>query len=172
MSKFAFVSLAVNVFTCPFCTVFRRILVQTFPPYSIVVVVYCNVCEYSILLCSSQSVEIGFFACSRCNAEETCFRVYGIQSAVRTDSEPCDIVADCPNLIAFFLKIFRRNKHSKVGFTASRRESGTDILNFTLRIFQSQDEHVFSHPAFFHAEIRSNSECKALFTKQNVTAVC
>ena len=154
MSEVAFVCCSVNLFSQPVCAVLWRILVKTFPPYCQVVIVKSNICENGVLLCRFQSVEVCLFACSRSNSEETCFRINSIELSVfRIDSQPSDIVADCPNLISFFLEIFRRNKHSEICFTASAWECGSNILNFSLRIFKTKDKHVFCHPAFLLSEI-------------------
>ena len=70
-------------------------------------------------------------------AEEAVFGVDSVKTAVLAYLHPRDIVAYGPDLIALIAQIFRRNKHCKVCFAASRRESGGDIPNFALRILKA-----------------------------------
>ena len=70
-------------------------------------------------------------------AEEAVFGVDSIKTSVLAYLHPGNIVADGPDLVALIAQIFRRDKHCKVGFTASRRESGGNIFNFALRILET-----------------------------------
>ena len=88
-----------------------------------------------------------------------------------TDSEPCDIVADVPCLVALLAVDFRRNEHCEVGLAASGRECSCNILDLALRIFDAEDKHMLSHPAFFSAEVGSDTESEALLAEKNVSAV-
>ena len=144
---------------------------KAFPPNSIVCGIKSNVGEDSVLLCGSKSVEVRMLVCSGSNAEEAVFRVYCIKSAVGTYTHPSDIVADSPNLVSFFTKILGRNKHCKVGLAASGRERSRDVVNVALRIFKTEDKHVFRHPALFPTLVGSDSQRKALFAEKNVSAV-
>ena len=87
------------------------------------------------------------------NTEETVFGVDSIKSAIGTYLHPGDIVTNGPNLVALLTKILGRNKHSKVGLSASGGECSTDVLNFALGIFKTEDKHMLSHPAFLHTEV-------------------
>ena len=117
----------------------------------------CNVGENGVFHGCRKGVGVGFCVGSGCHAKETVFGVDRPKPAVFSDSEPGDIVADAPDFIAFFLIKFRRDKHCKVGFSASGRECGGDIFDFTFGVFDSEDEHMFSHPAFFPALPGSDS---------------
>ena len=70
-------------------------------------------------------------------AEETVLGVYSIKTAVLAYLHPGNIVADSPDLVALITQIFRRNKHCKVCFTASRRERSGNIFDFALRILET-----------------------------------
>ena len=67
--------------------------------------------------------------------------------------------------------MFRRNEHCKVCFAAGAWESGTDISLLTVRAFDAQDKHVLCHPAFFLAQPRTYTQCKAFFAQQNISAI-
>ena len=113
----------IPLFASPVFCVMRRIVVETFPPNGVVVEVVAYVCEDSILAAGVKCIGVGLFVCTGSNAEEAVFGVNCPESSVRADSQPCDIVADAPSLVALLLINFRRNEHCKVGLAASRRES-------------------------------------------------
>ena len=155
----------------PLSCVNRRILIQLFPPNSVVCIVQSNVGEDRVRLGASQSVRVGVVIGTRSNTEETILRIDRIQSAVLARLHPSDVVADCEYLIAILLITLRRDQHSQIGLTASRRESSSDILGFAVRLLNAQDQHVFSHPAFVLALEGSDTQSEALLAQQNVAAV-
>ncbi len=164
--------LAVYLSALPLGSVLGRILVKAFPPNSVCIIIESNICKNSVLLCGSQSVEVGFSICSGSNAEEAVFGVDSVKSAVLALLHPCDIVADCEYFIALSLVSLGRDKHCKVGLSAGRGESGCDVLNFAVRLFHAEDKHMLSHPALHFALIGSDTESEALLAEKNVSAVC
>ena len=130
-----------------------------------------NVCEDSVSHGCSKSIGIGLFVSTGSNSEETVFRVNSVESAVLANSDPSNIVTYAPYLVTLLSEEFRRNEHSEVCLTASRGECSCNILCFAVRIFNAEDKHVFSHPAFLTSEVGGNSESKALFAEKNVSAV-
>ncbi len=174
MSKliaFSSIFLAVYLSALPFSCIFRRILVKTFPPNCIIIIVNSNVCEDSILHSRSKCIVVGLSICTRSNAEESVFWIDSIKSAVFALLHPSDIVTYCKYFIAVLLIAFRRNKHSKVCLSASRWESSCNIFNFAVRLLNAEDKHMFSHPAFILTLIGSDSECETLFAEKYITAV-
>ena len=162
---------AVPLFALPVFRVLGRILVHAFPPHGVVVKIVNNVGEDGVLLGCGKSVGIGLCAGAGCNAEEAVFGVYCPQSAVGTDAQPCDIVADRPALPALFAVSLGRNEHCEVCFAACGRECAADVADLALRIFNTEDEHMLCHPVLFSAEGGGYAQSKALFAEQNVSAV-
>ena len=150
---------------------FGCFLGQSFPPNGIVRGIERHVGEYRVFLGGSKRVEVGMFVRSGSNSEETVFGVDRIKSAVGSYAHPRDVVADGPYLVSLVAKILGRNEHRKVGLAAGGRERGGDVMNLALRIFKTENEHVFSHPALFPALIGSDSESETLFAEQNVSTV-
>ena len=118
-----------------------------------------------------ESVGVGLLVGTGSYAEEAVLGVDCPESAVLADAEPCDIIAYAPNLVTEVLVYCRRNEHCEVGLTACGRECSGNVLNFAVRILNAEDEHVLSHPAFFSAEVGSDTQSEALLTEQNVSAV-
>ena len=67
--------------------------------------------------------------------------------------------------------MLRRNEHGKVGLAAGARESSGDVFDVAVRIFDAEDEHVLSHPAFLTAKVGSDTKSEALLALEDVTAV-
>ena len=143
----------VNLLTCPLNSIYRRILVKTFPPNCVVIKIESNIGENCALLCSCKSVRVCLIASARCYAEETVFRVDCIKASVRTFSDPRNIVAYAPNFVALLLISFRRNKHCKVCFAACRRECCANIFNIAVWSLKTEDEHMLCLPALVFTEI-------------------
>ena len=149
-----------------------RIVVQTFPPNRVETGIVADICEDGIAFGGSQRVGVGFFIGTGRHAEEAVLGVDRVKLAVfLIDAQPRNVVADRPDLVALLLEDFRRNQHGQVGLAAGRGESGGDILDIAIRILQSEDEHMLSHPALFTAQVRGNAERKALFAKEHISAV-
>ncbi len=105
------------------------------------------------------------------NAEEAVFGVYSPKSAVFAYANPRNIVAHGFNFIAFFKVMFGGDEHCEVGFAASRGERRRNVFFGAVGERYAQNKHMLRHPAFVFAEVRSNSQRKALFTQQHVAAV-
>ena len=86
--------------TLPVKSVSRRIVVETLPPNGVVIKVVANVGEDAITHSGVKSIGVGVIVGTGSNAEEAVLRVYCPKSAVLTYTEPCDIVAYAPYLIA------------------------------------------------------------------------
>jgi len=148
-----------------------RIVVKTFPPNGVIVEVMNNVGKDGFLLGGVESIGVRLEVSTGSNAEETVFGVTSPESAVRSGTEPSDIVAYAPYFISLFLKELGRNKHCEVGLTASRGECSANVVNFAVGIFNAEDEHMLSKPAFFSCEVGCYTESEALFAEKNVSAV-
>ena len=155
----------------PLKRVNRRVLIKTFPPNGIVVKIESNVGEDGVLFSGLESIEVRLLVGTGRNAEEAVLGVDGVQTTIRTDAHPSDIITNRPNLIALLTQVCGRNEHCQVGLTASRRECGCDILHLALRVLKAEDEHMLCHPALFPTLVGSDTECEALLTEQNITAI-
>ena len=155
----------------PLSCINRRILIQLFPPNSVVCIVQSNVGEDGARLGASQSIRVGVVIGTRSNAEEAVFRIDCVQSAILARLHPSDIIADCEYLVAILLIAFRRNQHSQVGLAAGRRECSCDILCFAVGLLNAQDQHMLSHPSFVLTLEGSDTQSEALLAQQNVAAV-
>ena len=114
MSALFLARLAVPRSALPVDGVLGRILVETFPPDGVVVKVKRNVCENGILSCRGKRVGIGLLVRAGGNAEETVLGVDSIKSAVGTLSDPGDIVADAPDLVALVSVSLGRDKQARL----------------------------------------------------------
>ena len=161
----------VDLLALPLNSVDRRILVKAFPPYGVVVEILRNVGKDGALSGGGESVGVGLLVGAGSDAEEAVFGVDRPESAVRTDSQPADVVADTPDLVALLLVDLRRNHHSEVGLAAGRGESGANVLDFAFGILQTEDQHMLSHPAFLPALVGGNAEREALLAEEDVSAV-
>lgn len=80
--------------------------------------------------------------CGR-NAEEASFRVDGVQTAVRAEFHPSNIVADGLHLPTGN----GRDHHGQVGLPAGAGEGGGHVDFLAFRVGDAQDEHMFGQPA-------------------------
>jgi hypothetical protein len=149
----------------------RRILIETFPPNSVLSSVVNNIGEDGVLHSCVESVGVGVEVSTGSNAEETVLGVNCPKSSVLADTEPSDIVAYAPYLIALLGVVLGRNEHCEVGFTASRGECSANILCFAVRSLNAEDKHMLSHPAFLATKVGSDTQSEALLAEQNVSAV-
>src|SRR5690606_38365663 len=104
-----------------------------------------------------------------CHAEETGFRVDGVETAVSTGLDPGDVVAHRPYLPAF--ETLRRDQHGEVGLATGAREGAGDVVFLALRVFHADDHHVFGHPAFVARHHGGDAQRHALLAEQRVAAV-
>ena len=149
-----------------------RIVVETFPPNGVVLGVVNNVGEDGVTHTGVKSVGVGLLVGTGSNAEEAVLGVDSIKLAVfLVNTEPSDIVAYAPNLVALLAVDRGRNEHCEVGLTASRGECSGDVLDVAVGILNAEDEHMLSHPAFLASEVGSNTESEALLTEKNVSSV-
>ncbi len=156
----------------PVDAVGREIVVETFPPDGIVIEVMRNVREDGIAHGGMESVRVRMLVRSGSNAEEAVLGVDRPESSVLADTEPCDVVADAPCLIALLLIDLGRDQHGKVGLAAGRGERRGDVLDLSLGILDAEDEHMLCHPAFLASEVGGDTKREALLAEQNVSAVC
>ena len=106
-------------------------------------------------------VRIGFLAGPGCHAEETRFRVDGIQAAVGPELHPADVVADCLDRPAGH----GRHEHREVRFPAGRRECRRHVLDVVVGGRELEDEHVFSEPPVVACHHRGDAEGEALLAE-------
>ena len=88
------------------------------------------------------------------------------QAALRVWQNPSNIVTDGPDLPTLLLQVGRRNKHGEVGFATGARKSRRDVGLFAFRVFDSEDEHVLSHPTLLAANARGDPQGEAFFTSR------
>ncbi len=162
---------AIPLLTDPVDSFLRRILVESFPPNSVVSSVVNNVGEDGALLGRDESVGVGLHVGTGSNTEETVLGVCCPESAVVADADPSDIVAHAPYLVALAGVNLRRDKHCEVGLTASGGECGANIFCFAVRIFNAENEHMLCHPTLFASEVGCDTECEALLSEKHVSAV-
>ena len=162
---------AVDLLALPLDSVDRRILVKTFPPDGVVVEVKRHIGKDGALAGRGEGVGVGLLVGAGRHAEEAVFGVDRPETSVGTDTQPADVVADTPDLVALLFINFGRNHHGKVGLAAGGGECRADILDLALGIFQTEDEHMLRHPAFLPALIGGNAQREALLAEQDVSAV-
>ena len=160
----------IPLLTLPVKSVLGRIIIETFPPDGVVIKVVTNVGEDGILHSGVKSVGVGVLVGTGSNAEEAVLGVNCPKSAV-LNTEPSNIVTYTPGLIALVLVDCGRNKHCKVSLTASRGECSTYVLNLSLGILDTENEHMLCHPAFLSTKVGGYTESEALLTEKNVSAV-
>ena len=114
-------------------------------------------------------VRIGLNGSARRDAEESGFRIDGAQPALRVRLDPGNVIADSPYLPA--LEALRWNQHGEICFSASARESGSDIGLLALRDLDADDQHVLRHPALVARHSRRNAQSEAFLAEQRVAAV-
>ena len=148
----------------------RRAGGHAFPP-GLVVGGDADVGEDGIAVEHRHGIGIGLFAGARRHAEITRLGVDRVQAAVFARAHPADVVADRPDLPAVAAITFRRDEHGQVGLAAGRRERRRDIVGFTLRILDADDQHVFGQPALVAGLVAGDAQGVALLAQQGVAAV-
>ena len=105
------------------------------------------------------------------DAEEAVFRVHGPETAVRSDAQPGNVVADGPALPALFAVALGRDEHGEIRLAACGRERTRHIAHLTLRVLDAENEHVLGEPALAAAKLGGDAQREALFALQHVAAV-
>ena len=163
--------LAVPGIALPVHRMLGRILVETFPPYGVIVEVVHDIREDGALTGRRERVGVGLLVGAGSDAEEAVLGVDRPKSAVFADADPCDVVADALYFIARVAEMLGRDEHREVGLAARGGERRRDVLLFAVRPLDAEDEHVLRHPAFLSSEVGRNSQREALLAEQNVSAV-
>ena len=136
-------------------------------PPDIAVIGQDAVGEDGILLDAFHRHGVGLVARARGNAEEPGFRVDRMQTPVRPDLHPGNVVAN-----AFALPTRNRGlEHGQVGFAAGAGKRSGNVEALALGIGQAQDEHVLGHPAFAACHGGGNAQRQTLLAQQSVAAV-
>ena len=148
-----------------------RLLGHALPPDGHIVLVEHDVGEDGVSARGRERVRVGFFARAGGDAEEAVFRVHGPETAVRSDTQPGNVVADGPALPALFAVALGRDEHGKVRLSARGRERARHIAHLTLRVLDAEDEHMLGEPALAAAELGGDAQREALFSLQHVAAV-
>src|SRR6185503_14630549 len=155
-------------FALPVKTFGGRIVRHPLPPHA-TFRRQCDVSENGVARKSRHRVRVRLGGSTRRNSEEACFGVYCTQAPSGVRLEPCNVVADGPDLPT--LKTCRRNHHRKVGLATRRRKGRGNVGLLSLRIFDSYDEHVLSHPTLIACDVRGDSQSETFFAEKRVTAV-
>ena len=161
----------VPLLALPVDSVRGGIIVEPLPPNGVVIEVVTYVGEDTVTHSGMKRVGVGALVGTGSNAEEAVLGVYCPESAVLTDTKPCDVVTYAPYLIALVSVHLGGDEHSEVGLTASRGECRADILDLTVGILNTEDKHVLSHPPFLTSKVRSDTKSEALLAKKNVAAI-
>ncbi len=148
-----------------------RLLGETLPPDGLVDGIQRHIGEDRIASGAGQSIGIAVGIGAGGNAEEAGLRVDGIELAVLANTQPCNIVAQRPDMITLLGKIIRGGHHGQIGLAAGGGESCRHIFLLSIGIFDAEDQHMLSHPAFVFALEGRDAQRKALFAQQNVSAV-
>jgi len=146
----------------------RGFLGHAFPPH-VPVIGEGHVGENHVLAQSGQGVVIGLFGGAGGHAEETSFRVDGVELAVFPGLDPGDVVTDGGDFPA--VESLGRDQHGEVGLAAGGGEGCRHVGLFTFRGFHAQDEHVFGQPALVPGHVGSDAQGKTLLAQQGVATV-
>ena len=118
---------------------------------------------------AGHAVRVGLVVGARGHTKIAGFGVDGIEPAVGMGLDPGDVVADGADLPAG--KGCGRDQHGEIGFAAGARESCCNMVFFTHRRGDAQNQHVFGQPTLVAAHGGGYAQRKTLFTQQGVTAV-
>ena len=163
---------AVPHFALPIAQVaLGRLLGHALPPDGHIVLIEHDVGEDGVSARGRERVRVGFFARAGGDAEEAVFRVHGPETAVRSDAQPGNVVADGPALPAVFAVALGRDEHGEIRLAACGRERTRHIAHLTLRVLDAENEHVLGQPALAAAELGGDAQREALFSLQHVAAV-
>ena len=145
----------------------------------------CDVGEDGVGAEGGHGVGVGLVAGAGGDAEEAGFGIDGaeLDGAVGLGlarKDPCDIVADGPDLPA--IEAGRGDEHGEVGFAAGRGEGCGDVGLFGFAVgvirtrkngrgFDADDEHVFGHPALVAGDVGGDAESEAFFSEECVSTI-
>src|SRR6266700_719685 len=130
-----------------------------------------DVGEDGVLRESRHRVRIGLDRRSRRDSEEPSLRINGAQTSFGIRSDPGNIVADGPDFPAFGSEFVGRNHHCEIGFAARAWKSRRNVRLLAVRIFDPDDEHVLSHPAFVPRHVRGDAEGKTFLAEQCIASI-
>ena len=145
-----------------------RFFGHALPPH-IAVVGQCHVGKDAVLPAGLHRIGIGAVGGAGRDAEPAGFGIDGARGAVRTGLNPGNVVAHRGDLVVF--ERGGRDEHGKVGFAAGAGKRGGDVTFFPVRRFQTENEHMFGHPALVASDDRGNAQGETLLTEQGVAAV-
>src|SRR5579862_5226513 len=114
-------------------------------------------------------VRIAFAGSAGSDAEEAVFRIDGAESAVGSNVNPGDVVANGPDAVALVFE--SGDHHGEIGLAARRGERGGHVSNFAGGVFETEDQHVLGHPALRAGDVRSDAQGEAFFAEKSVAAV-
>ena len=117
---------------------------MTFPPHR-AIGLEGNIGVNRVFLNHLHGVSVGLRAGSRHHAKKPRFWIDRPKPTVRTDPEPCDVLAHGKDPPA--LHRAGRDQHRKIGLAAGARKGAANISDLAIGAFNSDDEHVLGQPS-------------------------
>ena len=146
----------------------RRIEFASLPP-GFVVRRQRDIGEQRVAVDHVEGVAIGGAIRTGHHAEISRFRIDGVQPAIGAGMQPGNVIADRPDLPA--RHGVGRDQHGEIGLAAGRRESRGDVVSFSLRVLDADDQHVFGEPAFIARLPARDAQRVAFLAEQRIAAV-
>ncbi len=133
-----------------------------------------NVGEDTVAPQRGHRVRVALLAGAGRDAEEAVLRIDGPEVSCRIRLDPCNVVADGPDLPA--IKALGRDEHGEVGLATRTGKSSGDVRLLRLAgtvwgAFHADDQHMLRHPAFVASDIGGDAEREALLAQQRIAAV-
>ena len=150
---------------------FGRGLGQALPPNGLLHGIQGHIGEDGTFMGASQGVGVALGIGAGRHAEEAGLGIDGIETSVIAHTQPGDVIAQGPDLITLLAVIRGGQHHGQVGLAAGGGERGGHILFLAVGIFNTQDQHMFSHPALVLALEGGDAQGEALLAQQHVSAV-
>ena len=144
----------------------RQVRRHLLPP-NIAVGRHRHVREDAVFIQREHRIGVGFHGRARRHPEEPGLGVDRVQSAVRAELHPCNVVADALGFPAGN----RRIDHGQVGFATRAGKRRCDVNFFAGRIGQPEDQHVLGKPALVARHARRDAQGEAFLAEQGVAAI-
>ena len=156
------------VFTQPTDQMSGWLFGHALPP-DVTVVGQGHVGKDAVLAAGFHGIGVGAVGGAGGNAEPAGFGIDRARGSVRTGLDPGNVIAHCGDFVAF--EPGGGDEHGKIGFAAGAGKGGGDVAFFSVRRFQSENEHVFGHPSLIASDNRSDAQGETLFAEQGIAAV-
>ncbi len=83
--------------------------------------------------------------------------------------QPRDIIANGVNLPSLHTR--RRHEHRQVSFAAGTGKRAANVIDFSVRAFDTDDEHMLCQPALFLTQLARNAQRQTFFRQKRIATV-